>query len=93
MKQDPETSRPDPTVAGQWAEVAPTLVPDDASDHQRRDMRRAFYSGVIAYRYLIMTAIKTEEGCLRRRLEIWDAELQHFMLEVDRGMEIPRGSA
>lgn len=74
------------TIADMWETFNRTVVPAEASDTQRREMRRAFYGGAAGFLHLQLAIPEdTSEAAFSAFLEVWNDELEQFVLLVQAG--------
>jgi replicative DNA helicase len=76
-------------MAEQWAEFERKVLPDNVSQVQRREMRRAFYSGAQAILFRVIEALAPESEPTDADLAVMAGvhqELQDFAAAVKRGL-------
>ena len=66
----------------QWQDLVTRTEIEDASPHQLREMRRAFYAGANAYALLVRHESDTADMTL---VEALDAEMEGFNADVQAG--------
>ena len=75
-------------VAEQWDQFARAVLPKDAGETQRREMRRAFYAGAQGVMFGVIAALTpsgdAEEGDVQMLQELHD-ELSEFGEKVKAG--------
>jgi hypothetical protein len=76
------------TIAGEWASLEATVFTDNVSPMQRREMRRAFYSGAASLMAMIMMGLDPGDDATAADvscLEGWREELERFSEDLQAG--------
>lgn len=68
-----------------WADFEAKVIPADAAEYQRQEMRRAFYAGAAgAFGICTGTADKSEDEALVTMKEL-QTDLEHFRKRIGDG--------
>lgn len=75
------------TIEEMWAQYSAAAIPEQAGVTQRRDVRKAFYTGAASMFHLIMRAVdeshKTgDDDVMPKRIDVLSEELKAFTVEM-----------
>lgn len=72
-------------MAEQWSEFSKHIIPSDAPQVQKQEMRRAFYAGAAAYQSILVTEVSINSEMTDADLKLaddLDEELKAFAFMV-----------
>ena len=75
------------TVEQMWAQYSVAAIPEVAGTIQRRDTRKAFYTGAASMFHLVMRAVEesqktNNDDLMPQRIDALSEELKAFMTEL-----------
>jgi hypothetical protein len=81
---------PQNLMAVEWAQFANRVLPKNAPEVQRREMKRAFYAGAHAIVFRLISSFAPEHEVTDTDLAVMedlDLELRNFIKDVAEGRE------